>query len=310
MQKINTHYDNLKVTRNAPPKVIRAAYKSLSQKHHPDKNPDSPDAERVMSIINESYDVLSDADRRRQHDLWIAQKETVKLDALRPHSTPQRARPVQPEYAKRSGGWFFLHILRNGFFYVSCIITIAVISLQDKPKSSSNFVLYNSNPRSAMEASPKSIITLEHTEINTISATPVYTKSLHAPNNQPWPVSAGYVNGYPKLRLSGLSSVTIDNSQNNSAVFVKLASLESTEAFPIRHFYIPAFDKFTVNKVKAGRYDIRYRDLNSGDLSRSEPFGLAETKTSEGTQFSMYTLTLYKVENGNMQTYDLSEAEF
>ena len=38
MKKIHTHYDNLKVARNAPIEVIRAAYKSLSHKHHPDRN--------------------------------------------------------------------------------------------------------------------------------------------------------------------------------------------------------------------------------------------------------------------------------
>lgn len=39
MKKIHTHYDNLKVARIAPPEVIRAAYRTLSQKYHPDKNP-------------------------------------------------------------------------------------------------------------------------------------------------------------------------------------------------------------------------------------------------------------------------------
>jgi hypothetical protein len=39
MAKIHTHYDNLKVSRHAPQEVIRAAYKALSQKYHPDKNP-------------------------------------------------------------------------------------------------------------------------------------------------------------------------------------------------------------------------------------------------------------------------------
>ncbi|MCS6804710.1 MAG: DnaJ domain-containing protein, partial [Blastocatellia bacterium] len=39
MPKLHTHYDNLKVARNAPPEVIRAAYKTLSQRFHPDRNP-------------------------------------------------------------------------------------------------------------------------------------------------------------------------------------------------------------------------------------------------------------------------------
>jgi DnaJ-class molecular chaperone len=38
---IHSHYDSLKVARNAPPEVIRAAYKALSHKWHPDRNGDT-----------------------------------------------------------------------------------------------------------------------------------------------------------------------------------------------------------------------------------------------------------------------------
>ena len=60
MPRVHTHYDNLKVARNAPPEVIRAAYKILSQRYHPDRNPGNPEAARIMRIINASYDVLCD----------------------------------------------------------------------------------------------------------------------------------------------------------------------------------------------------------------------------------------------------------
>jgi DnaJ-class molecular chaperone len=36
MTNIRTHYDNLKVARNAPDSVIKAAYKALCQTYHPD----------------------------------------------------------------------------------------------------------------------------------------------------------------------------------------------------------------------------------------------------------------------------------
>jgi curved DNA-binding protein CbpA len=75
MPKVHTHYDNLKVTRNAPPEVIRAAYKSLSQKFHPDRNPGDPSATRTFQIINTAYEVLSDPLKRREHDDWIASAE-------------------------------------------------------------------------------------------------------------------------------------------------------------------------------------------------------------------------------------------
>lgn len=76
MAGIHTHYDNLKVARDAPPEVIRAAFKTLSQKHHPDRHGDKPEANRIFQIINGSYDVLSDPARRRQHDEWIWRMES------------------------------------------------------------------------------------------------------------------------------------------------------------------------------------------------------------------------------------------
>ena len=75
MKKIETHYDILKVARDAPLEVIRAAYRSLSQKYHPDKNQGSPDAERIMQLINLAYQILSDPERRKEHDQWIAEQE-------------------------------------------------------------------------------------------------------------------------------------------------------------------------------------------------------------------------------------------
>ncbi|WEF30815.1 TonB family protein [Pseudoduganella chitinolytica] len=71
MTKFQCHYEVLKVTRDAPAEVIRAAYRSLSQKHHPDKNVGNPDAARVMARLNTAYSVLSDAEQRELYDYQI-----------------------------------------------------------------------------------------------------------------------------------------------------------------------------------------------------------------------------------------------
>jgi curved DNA-binding protein CbpA len=74
-KKFRTHYDNLKVARDAPPEVVRAAYKVLAQRYHPDRNPGSERAARIMQIVNASYQVLSDPKARAAHDAWIAEQE-------------------------------------------------------------------------------------------------------------------------------------------------------------------------------------------------------------------------------------------
>ncbi|MGZ5044937.1 MAG: J domain-containing protein [Methylobacter sp.] len=76
MVKFKTHYDNLNVSRNAPASVIKAAYKALCQNYHPDKYAGGPEeALRIMKIINEAYAVLSDSDKRVEHDRWIDKQE-------------------------------------------------------------------------------------------------------------------------------------------------------------------------------------------------------------------------------------------
>jgi len=76
MAKLRTHYDNLNVSRDAPANVIRAAYKVLCQKYHPDKyTGGAEDAIRIMKVINGAYAVLSDTGKRLQYDHWITQQE-------------------------------------------------------------------------------------------------------------------------------------------------------------------------------------------------------------------------------------------
>jgi len=70
-----TYYDVLQVERGAPPERVRAAYRRLAQKYHPDKMPGNANAVRAMAAINAAYDVLSDAHRRAEHDLWIRRVE-------------------------------------------------------------------------------------------------------------------------------------------------------------------------------------------------------------------------------------------
>ena len=52
MSKFRTHYDNLKVSRDAPIEVIQAAYRSLARKYHPDRNASSPKNEAIMKALS------------------------------------------------------------------------------------------------------------------------------------------------------------------------------------------------------------------------------------------------------------------
>jgi hypothetical protein len=124
------------------------------------------------------------------------------------------------------------------------------------------------------------------------------------------PTAAGYIAGERRLRTNGLSTVTVDNGQNGADVLVKLVTLDAEPSYPVRVFYIPAHGSFTVKDVAPGRYDVRYLERWSGEMARSDPFTLSQTQRGGGIEYDQMTLTLYKVQNGNMQTHTINESEF
>lgn len=73
---LNTYYDNLKVARDAPSDVIRAAYKVHIQKYNADRNP-SAEASRLMEIISNSYSVLCNPIQRTEYDQWLLEQEST-----------------------------------------------------------------------------------------------------------------------------------------------------------------------------------------------------------------------------------------
>ena len=62
------YYEVLGVPRGASEKEVRNAYRRLARQHHPDVNSGNTDAEARFKEINQAYQVLSNAERRRQYD--------------------------------------------------------------------------------------------------------------------------------------------------------------------------------------------------------------------------------------------------
>jgi molecular chaperone DnaJ/curved DNA-binding protein len=61
-------YDVLGVDEDASKKDIKKAYRDLARKHHPDRNPDDPNAEEKFKEIQKAYSILSDEEKRQQYD--------------------------------------------------------------------------------------------------------------------------------------------------------------------------------------------------------------------------------------------------
>lgn len=64
---IMNYYAILGVSQYAKYREIKAAYRRLALKYHPDRN-NSPVSENSIKIINAAFEVLSDKDKRRQYD--------------------------------------------------------------------------------------------------------------------------------------------------------------------------------------------------------------------------------------------------
>lgn len=256
MRKFYSHYDNLKVARDAPPEVIRAAWRSLCAKYHPDRHPDDPEAARVMTLINAAHDVLSDPVRRQEHDEWIASVEKQLDEIVHPRHTPY---PEYTPFAGRTDSEGRLRLVRRSLMLL--VVSAALIG----------GVGYALHHNFATTAADPTLLPYEATRSPSAPKqrrTAVDGSGKSAPAAE----TSGYVPGYPQRDADGTGSVTVDNSSNESDIFVKLFALDGSGKGPERVFFVEAGERFTVEGLRGGHYDLRYRELASGTVARSEAF--------------------------------------
>ena len=61
-------YRALGVSRDASDEAIKKAYRKLVFEHHPDRNPDSTQAEAKIRELNAAYEVIGEPEKRRTYD--------------------------------------------------------------------------------------------------------------------------------------------------------------------------------------------------------------------------------------------------
>src|SRR2546430_16805981 len=62
------YYETLEVDRNADESKLKAAFRKLAMKWHPDRNPGDAASEIRFKEINEAYEVLKDGEKRAAYD--------------------------------------------------------------------------------------------------------------------------------------------------------------------------------------------------------------------------------------------------
>lgn len=97
-----THYDALEVSPRASPEVIRAAYKSLMQRFHPDRNPSDKTATARTVQIATAYAVLSDPAKKALYDeslqtamAGVAVQPAAPGPVAQPEAGPAPTRPAR-----------------------------------------------------------------------------------------------------------------------------------------------------------------------------------------------------------------------
>lgn len=115
MVEFKDYYKTLGVARGASAKEIKAAYRRLARKHHPDVNPGNAAAEARFKEVNEAHDVLSDPDKRKRYDELGANWDTFR-QAPPPGGGRPGAGSYRVEFGDEVGGFsdFFRTFFSGG----------------------------------------------------------------------------------------------------------------------------------------------------------------------------------------------------
>jgi hypothetical protein len=212
VNKLRTHYDNLKVSRDAPPEVIRMAYKALVTKYHPDRNGNSAQSVQIMQAINDSYEILMNEESRQRHDRWIASQERPMLEGPRTVANWESAEELAPR--RKSGG-----LVKSGCLAMASslcamlFIVFAIAATLTAPvaSSSNRAATKAAAPKSdgrQPNATPFSWPEADRPPVADVGIVNVYWDGKHHPVlaeraaaiRKKVDVASGYVNEYLKLR--------------------------------------------------------------------------------------------------------------
>lgn len=135
-----------------------------------------------------------------------------------------------------------------------------------------------------------------------------YTRRTEAENGKPFPSTSGYIDGYVVLSNNGYGMMTIDNEQNTSDLYLKLYAPD--QILPARVFFVKAESSFTLENLETHDYELRYQDLETGGLVKTEALPIRGGETEEDPYANHRRIILSKVINGNLKTEVISEEEF
>lgn len=95
------YYKILEINKTASEADIKAAYRKLARKYHPDLNPNDETAKKKFQQINEANEVLSDPEKRKKYDEYG--KDWKHADEIKANQQRQQSQS-QGFYNQQQGG--------------------------------------------------------------------------------------------------------------------------------------------------------------------------------------------------------------
>src|SRR5690349_11011878 len=102
------YYAVLGVARDADEKAIRSSFRNRAKELHPDVNRNDPKAEERFKELNEAYEVLSNAERRKMYDRFGEDWKRYQDAGVSASDMPRGASPGGPTTSTSQdfGTWF------------------------------------------------------------------------------------------------------------------------------------------------------------------------------------------------------------
>jgi hypothetical protein len=148
---VENFYEILGVPTSADQKMIRAAYKKLAMRYHPDRNPGNAFAEEMFKKVNEAYHTLSDAAKKLDYDsrltllpLIVAAQYEREMKRRRYwywKKYQEGTYRLDKEYFKIQGLAFLVFIVISGFCFGLVHTAQYIIEQKQLAKWRSNSIL-------------------------------------------------------------------------------------------------------------------------------------------------------------------------
>jgi len=166
------YYEILEVSPKASPEVLKAAYKSLMQRYHPDRNPGDVETAKHSVMVVQAYELLSDSSKRAAYDIELK----LQLESLSNIRDRHRDTSVSNSFdgIKSETRWYLWLLI--ALIFLAIWFVLAPSGKQQSAGSASKEV---GSLLGGYQSEPQQKKTSEHAISMAARTIPAFVKDLH-----------------------------------------------------------------------------------------------------------------------------------